>query len=286
MTYLRRHCATQNISLLFFLPWAFFALWGCSTPAPVTYTPEERARVDNAIAVELSHQLEANLKFKQDPEVAIYLRALAQSLMNATPQLRSGAIGVLVVEDKPAASELTWRNFSIPGTRVYLSAGLLKNFEFENELAAAIAVEFGHILRRHVLERVQQNTEIFAGREPGVEAAAGGSVMEGLIAPTPAEIRSVPYFGARGIFSYSEQEQLAAAEEAVGVLYRAGFDPRGVVGLWEIFKKHPAHSPFDSKMLEKLLDTTRRAIAQNAPLRNPVVRSQAFIAVEKRIRKL
>ena len=92
--------------------------------------------------------------------------------------------------------------------------------------------------------------------------------------------------GVSGLFSFSDDAQAEAAEAAVDILYKAGYDPRGLVSLWEKFEKNPKQSPFERGLIPKLLEATRRAIAGYPPLRNPVIRSKAFLAVHKRIQKL
>jgi len=251
---------------------------GCAQPAVQEDSPAERAKKDLAVGIELARGLDAQLSFKQDAEISVYLRHIAKTLADSTPSLRGGTVGALIIRDR----EGKWQNFALPGNRIYLSAGLLRSIEFENELAAAIAVELGHVLRRHALKRLQQNLEKAA---QGEEGSPEFSSTEGLplLEDQP---KKVDYFGTRGIFSFSNEDHAAAAQEAVGILYRAGFDPRGLAALWARFSNNPEHSPHDLKTVEKLAEATRHAIAQNAPLRNPVVRSQAFLSIQKRIRKL
>src|SRR5206468_4279479 len=105
---------------------------------------------------------------------------------------------VLLVEDRGQR----WKNYGLPTSRLYLSASLIRSIDYENELAAVLAFELGHLTKRHALKRLSDKPQ----QQPGVE-----------------------YFGPNGIFAFNEEQQLEAAAEAVNIMYRAGYDPRGLV---------------------------------------------------------
>ncbi len=249
---------------------AFLALGGivtaCASSGEHSYvTVEEQVRRDQSTGLHLAEGLEAKLRLKNDIEVSVYLREIAQSLSSATPELRDSPVGVLTFHQ----TDKRWRNFGIPGNRIYLCIELMQRIRYENVLASMIAFELAHLMHRHVLKRL--------------DAVIGA----------PAEIPSqtrlafpAQYIGPKGIFAFSSDDHLNSVETAVGVLYRAGYDPRGLVRLWTEYQGNPEHSPYDPDLLWKMIERTRQAIAQFAPLRNPVVRSASFLKIQKRIRSL
>jgi predicted Zn-dependent protease len=244
---------------------ALALLSGCATPPPPeTQSTEERERRDQDLGTRLSEEFERKVAQKKDADVTVYLRAVAEKLVLATPELKDAPVGVLLIQDRDGK----WRNYGLPGNRIYLSVGLLRRVEFENELAAALALELAHVLHRHAVSRVPQDGP--GPRPDGVPSTSG----------------SPEFFGPAGIFAYSETERLAAVETAVGVLYRAGFDPRGLVSLWQRYQGAAAESPFEAGTVMRLLERTRQVVARLAPLRNPVVRSDEFVGIQKRIRRL
>lgn len=248
---------------LLILPLAFcmILLPGCATsPVAVVASPVEQTKYDNALGIELASQLESKLKFRKDKEVEIYLRKLAQTLTQASSELSAAGIGVLVVNN----SKTKWSNYSLPGNRIYLSDGLLRGLDYESEIAAAIAFELGHLLKRSALARYAQLI----------------TKPDGCF-PVPIKV-----MGPAGIFDFSEEQNLKACDAAVEILYKSGYDPRGMVALWLQFQKNSPRSPFEPELLAKLMDRTRRAVSVYAPLRNPVVRSEAFLAIQKRIHNL
>jgi hypothetical protein len=101
-------------------------------------------------------------------------------------------------------------------------------------------------------------------------------------------------FIARGIPHVPERMMTAenwqtACEEAVGMLYAAGIDPRGVSSLLALIEKSRERSQLASLTpdeLEDLKESVRAAIARQAPLRNPIVRSPEYAAIRKKMERL
>lgn len=239
-------------------------LASCATPNPVLQiSPSEQRRHDQKVGLQLADEFEKRIEIRSAAQVSEYLDRLAQVLSAQDVRLSESATKVLLIRDVKGL----WRNFALPGNRVYLSLSLLKTIEFENELAAALAFELAHLAERTVLSRTED-----APRERGSAESSARS---------PREPRDTQEF-----FSFSEESDRKAAQGAVGLLYRAGFDPRGLSSLWGRYGRSRGRSPYDGPRLSTLLETTRQAIAERAPLRNPVVRSRAFLEAEKRIRKL
>ncbi len=259
----KRPCFISFLTLLI--------LSGCSTPpAPRPVRWDEQVRHDQAIGSALTPHLEKNLEFRNDLELSVYLRKMAQALADETPPLKDAPVGVFVVRESGGR----WRSFSLPGNRVYLPAGLLRRLEYESELASMLAFELANLLNRHAVKRATRGQSPFP-----VETSEVGS--------SPVEpVREPDLLGPAGILSFSQDDLVASAQTAVGVLYRTGYDPRGMTSLWQRMAQDPEHSPFDAPTLERLIESTRQAIALNAPLRNPIVRSEEFLKIKQRIRSL
>lgn len=256
---------------------AAVSLVSCSSSqkaAPITI--EEQVRQDNSIGTALSEKFEKQIKIKKDVEVSVYLKRVADNLASKTEALKISPVGVFVIQDRNDV----WKNYSLPGIRVYLSADLLKSAEFENEVAALIALEYANVLNRNVLRRVEKALASQGERDQPMIAKVLFPDLNS------TDKSSFDFFGASGLFAYSEQEWLSATEAAVGILYRAGYDPRGLVAVWNRYRDHLKNSPFESGSLSKFDDRTYLAISANTPLRNPIVRSEAFLKIQKRIKSL
>jgi hypothetical protein len=229
------------------------------TSVPVAPPPShaEQVEQDRATGEKLSARLEKELRFRGDRELQAYLRNLAVQLAQQHPELGAAPIGVFVIEDQAEV----WRSFGLPGNRIYLSAGLLREMEFENELVSVIAIQLAHLHRRDLAKRLNEKEN-----SPDLPPSA--------------------FFGVLGLFAFPPDAEEIAVQDAVDILYGAGFDVRGVVSLYQRYERNPKHSPYDSGLLPRLIEAARLRGSYHAPLRNPVVRSQAFLAVQQRIRKL
>ena len=166
----------------------------------------------------------------------------------------------------------------MPGNRIYFSIELLKHLDYENQVAAALAIELANLRKKFVSQRVDE--QILSGM--GIQATES----EPLAPIEMEELTSVRFFGPAGVFYYLEKDRTAAVEEAVYLLYRAGYDPRGLSSVFELYAENSQFSPIEANTLPRLIEETRRVIAQLSPLLNPVVRTEAFIQIKKRIEKL
>lgn len=248
---------------------------GCSSAPKKEEIPvTEQLRRDSALGRNLTEKFETHLTFKEDMEVSVYLRSVAEKLTLSTIPLHEAPIGVRVIKDRSEQ----WRNYALPGNRIYLSAGLLKQFEFENEIAASMAFELAHILKRHVGKQLEARQELI---DSSIESA---SVFGG--AGSEDQSSSVEFFGPSGVFAFSEEQILQSARESVHIMYRAGYDPRGLISMWRNILEHPEHAYFEKTTLERIIAATRETYAALTPIRNPIVRTDSFLKVRQRIASL
>ena len=250
---------------------------GCASPPPPRIPHAEVVRRELVVGDTLGRKLDKTLTFSKDQELQVYLKGIAQRLSSVDPKLSSATLKVFVVEDKDGI----WRDFGLPGNRVYLSAGLLKQAEFETEIAAMLAVELAHLARGDVIARMRELL--------GLDKPVPGNAKQAN-EPLPAQpgelLKDLDFFGPDGIFAFSEKTRLDNAAKAVSLLYAAGFDSRGLLAMWQKFIDFPDHSPLEIDTLDKLVEATRKAVSSHPPLRNPVVRSSEFVKMKKRIQAL
>lgn len=274
--------AVLKIFGFFFLLAAISAMGCVGTPPLKPPDPEVRAQHESKIGNALARQLEVQIKLKQEKDILSYLQNLGRLVADSKSELRIPTLAVALVKDQSSV----WRNMSLPGNRIYLSIGLIRTLEFENELAAAIALELGHIYKAHLFERIFKRGSNENDRDapmptkspkPPLDVEAYNSI------DLNAEFR---FFGENGILTFTDEANREGIETAVELLYRAGFDPRGILTIWTRYQANLKHSPHDVPTLAKLVEQTRKSLALFAPLRNPIVRSQAFMMIQKRIQRL
>jgi predicted Zn-dependent protease len=235
---------------------------GCISAPPKKPNIVEQVKQENAVGSELAKDFEAQLRFRNDVAVEAYLQKVGKRLEKSSgdPRLENTQISI-IQEQGPQ-----WRSFSLPGRRVYLSIGWLKKAQTDSELAALIALELGRIQQRQVLLHLQTN-------QP-----AG--------AMTQTEKKKPEFFGEKGLFTYNQKEMEAALGSAVSILYKAGFDSRGLVTNLETEKDNLEHSTFTEFILSGLIEIARDDVNNYPPLINPIVRTREFATIRKRIQNL
>jgi predicted Zn-dependent protease len=160
-------------------------------------------------------------------------RRFAQTAGRELPLLRDrsvdefvGAIGLRLVEaagPQPfryrfyVVADASPNAFAAPAGRIYLHTGTIRAVGREDELAAVLAHEIGHVVHRHLLER-----EDYAWQVAARERLRGSrDDPERWI----AQVR-------RGsiLSQFGQAQELEADRFAVSVLPRAGYDPDAVPG--------------------------------------------------------
>lgn len=117
----------------------------------------------------------------------------------------------------------------LPNGKVAVFRGMMDFARDDAELGAVVGHEVAHILARHPAERVSQQ----------LAAQAGVSLAQILLGGENGEnaelVASVFGLGAAYgvLLPYSRRHELEADRLGVGLMRRAGLDPRGALRLWE-----------------------------------------------------
>jgi len=201
-----------------------------------TYSNEGLIREKDEIRLGARLHVELLKKFKLSSVGQNRLNRIGQkvALTSRRPQL---PYRFFVVEDREINA------FSGPGGYVYVTTGVMK-LANDDELAAVVAHEIGHIVARHSLKSIQQSEHVSSladwfGSVTGIAGktaenlgkAAASIVGNGLLAVhTREEEREADYLGVR-------------------CAKKAGYDPRGMVGM---FRKLQQLSKDDAGILGSL----------------------------------
>jgi predicted Zn-dependent protease len=235
---------------------AFVAMFmACSTPEVRPPSPIEVARKDNALGQKLLERWEFPLRLHRDLDLEVYLRTTAAKLQQASPMIREFPLAVSIVHEEASLE----KNYAFPGIQLYLSQAQLKRIEFENELAALIAVELARVEQRQFLRKMERDSP-----------------------EDPSLIRRADW---RDLFDFEEAEDLEATAGAVQLLYRAGYDVRGVATFWEKLIPIAESTGHSRTRIELLREHAYKNIALLPPLRNPIVRTEAFDRFRKRVQQ-
>lgn len=115
--------------------------------------------------------------------------------------------------------------FATPDAYIYINRGLLIFLESEDQLAAVIAHEIGHIVARH--GRKQRNTDLM-GKAAGIAAM----LMTGR-----GEMMQVSDAAARTIVAgYGREMELEADQIGAEILAKAGYNPLAIIDALQVLK--------------------------------------------------
>jgi predicted Zn-dependent protease len=195
----------------------------------VRFTPEQEYYLGRAVAAN------AIATYGLDPDEAMqgYVRTVGASLVTATTRVNAmhGGWHFAVL----ATDEVN--GLSGPGGFVFVTRGLVNFCTNEDELAAVLAHEMGHVSLKHGerVIRTGRNWQAGVGGLARVAAAAADandqSVAQGLEGLFGEAVGSLA--GRYMAEGYGRQAELEADLEATFILYEAGYDARALVSVLE-----------------------------------------------------
>src|SRR5213080_165068 len=117
--------------------------------------------------------------------------------------------------------------FSLPGGHIYVTTALLR-LANENELASVLAHEVGHIVARHSLKTLKASQEYDdIAKQLGELTGVAGDVARDVGVGLGRMI------GAGFLTVHSRDEERAADFLGVRTMPRAGFDPQGMITMFQ-----------------------------------------------------
>jgi predicted Zn-dependent protease len=121
--------------------------------------------------------------------------------------------------------------FALPGGNICITRGLLGRLENESQFAAVMAHEAGHVAHKHAAQ--SQGQAALVGLVVGA-VAVGASLADSEVATLGATLGAV---GAQLLLlKYSRDHEEQADQRGVEYALKAGYDPREMAGIFEIFK--------------------------------------------------
>lgn len=182
---------------------------------------EEEWQLGDRLAGDLSRRL----RFVDDPSAQAYVESVGRRIAAQTEMSNLPWHFHLVADPEVNA-------FTIPGGHVYVHTGLIEKAPNVAAFTGALAHEISHVVARHASEQLS--------RAYGIEAI-GGAVLGRNPAVYEQILASVLAQGALARFSRSaesEADRLGAA-----YMYRAGYDPQGLVQMFETLLSERRHRP-------------------------------------------
>jgi Putative Zn-dependent protease, contains TPR repeats len=185
---------------------------------------------ETQLGLQLKNDLDQNQKivYMTDPEVVGYVRGIADKILQFAKRDRTDIQWqVFVIDDANTVNA-----FATPGGYLYVYRGLLQTATNEAELAGVMAHEAGHVVARHAARGLVAEHGIDA-----VTALALGN-NPGLLGKLTANI------AAKGVLlSHSRADETEADEYGARYASTAGYDPHGLVTLFDKFKAKEGNTP-------------------------------------------
>lgn len=204
-------------------------LAGCAT----TTSPTGRRQVIGGVSEEQLAQLgaqafaETKAKTPQstDSRQTAYVRCVVQRVVEQLPPdwQRVGWETALFVDSSPNA-------FALPGGKVGVNTGIFTVAKNQDQLAAVVAHEVGHVYSHHHDERITRQLQAQFGLNVAA-ALLGGRYGQGAADMTS----QLGGMAAQTLFLLPNSRAQESEADVVGqqLMARAGFDPRQAVNLWQ-----------------------------------------------------
>jgi len=119
--------------------------------------------------------------------------------------------------------------FALPGGKIGVYSGLLKVAKNQDQLAAVIGHEVGHVLANHANERVSQQLAVQGGL--GAVGAVAGNLDPGTQQSLLQGLGLGAQFGI--LLPFSRTQETEADIIGLDLMARAGYDPRESLALWQ-----------------------------------------------------
>ncbi|MBF0485321.1 MAG: septum formation protein Maf [Candidatus Omnitrophica bacterium] len=233
---------------------ASFAVSGCSGLSSNfnTATNQEETTMYSTdselqIGASAAQEMEKEYKVVDDVELNKRVDEIAQKIAAVCDRKELVYVAKVIDEKKPGREKIV-NALSLPGGYVYVFRDLMDYIKDDDQLAAVIAHEIGHVTARHSIKHLQ---------------ASYGSML--------AVLAAIPVNGnlAGGLnvafqtmmFKYSREDELEADRLGLKYMTAAGFKPQGMVKMLESLEAYDRKQPIRPKTYERTHPYSHERIA-------------------------
>jgi predicted Zn-dependent protease len=232
-----------------------------------------------ALGKELSQEVEKTSKLINDPVIVAYVNKVGQNLVrNSDAKV---PFTIKVIDDDHINA------FALPGGFFYVNSGVLLHADNESELAGVMAHEIAHVCARHQTRNATKANIMQIASIPVMMTLpytlAGYGIYEGMNLAIPLTY-----------LKFSRDAEREADYLGIQYMYKAGYDPNGMINVFEKFEAIEKQAP---GTIPKIFDThpatpDRITAAQDEiatilpPRPEYIVNTSSFEAVKARITRL
>ncbi|MFH1039202.1 MAG: M48 family metalloprotease [PVC group bacterium] len=191
-------------------------------------TPEQEYYIGRAVAATVLHAYPPY----DDKEAIRYLNLLGQTLAAASdkPETFAGYHFLILDSDQINA-------FAAPGGFIFISRGMIRLCRNEDDLAAVLAHEVGHVQNQHGLKAIKSGRLTSALTILAAEGAKsfGGKELAELTEAFEGSISDITSTMMNS--GYARSAEREADESAIVIVKRVGYNPNGLVEMLREMKK-------------------------------------------------
>jgi predicted Zn-dependent protease len=168
--------------------------------------------------------IKAETRQSKDKKTNIYVHCVANNLLAVTPDDLGAKSWEIVVFESDQVNA-----FALPGGKIGVYTGLLKVAENQDQLAAVIGHEIGHVIAGHSNERLSTNQAL------QTVLALGDAGMKAYGVRYQQELMTAFGLGAQlGVaLPFSRAHESESDIIGLDLMAKAGFEPRQAVNLWQ-----------------------------------------------------
>lgn len=177
---------------------------------------------ERSLGADFARNFEHRTELVRDLAVTRYISAIGTRLLEqAGPQPFTYRLKVVPNGNVNA--------FAAPAGHIYLYTGTILKARNVSELAGVIAHEIGHVAKRHVARNFNRAIATNILRQAGTAAARiAAGADAGRATAALGGLAAMGYLN-----TFSREAEHEADAFALGLLYHAGYDPRGLVSFFE-----------------------------------------------------
>jgi predicted Zn-dependent protease len=175
-----------------------------------------------------SHEIEKSSHLVTDPVVVEYVNRVGQNLVKNSDAKVPFTIKVLDTDEINA--------MALPGGYFYVNSGLILACDSEDELAGVMAHEIAHVAAHHAAREMTKMNYMQIGSIPLMIFTQGTWVGYGIY---EAAQLAVPLT----FLQFSREYEVEADYLGTQYAYRAGYDPQGMVSIFEKLDALEKHKP-------------------------------------------
>lgn len=181
---------------------------------------------ERSMGADVSRDFNRRTALVRDPAVVGYVSAIGKRLLeHAGPQPFTYHFHVVPKAEVNA--------FAAPAGHIYIYTGTILKARDVSELAGVIAHEIGHVAKRHIAGNFNRALATNILHQFGVVAAeVAAGPQAGRAARTLGGLAAMGYLN-----TFSREAEHEADGFAIQLMFKAGYDPRGLTAFFETLRK-------------------------------------------------